>query len=122
MVELHSNFTFEGSKTSQGGMYPTNHRLHETIEITHGFTDRCETGSYIFTAEQNGQGIDWGWRSRSHWCAHPAEMEMASRIEPFERDRLPAAAIFRRYLDVGDAADHRSADRLMVFVLQSCLR
>src|SRR6266478_3181603 len=59
MVELHSNFTFEGSKTSQDGRYPTNHRLHETIEITHGFTDWFETGFYIFTAEHNGQGIDW---------------------------------------------------------------
>jgi len=59
MVELHSNFTFEGSKTSPHGMYPTNHQLHETIEITHGFTDWFETGFYIFTSEHNGQGIDW---------------------------------------------------------------
>jgi len=59
MVELHSKFTFEGSKTSQDGMYPTNHQLHETIEITHGFTDWFETGFYIFTSEHNGQGIDW---------------------------------------------------------------
>jgi hypothetical protein len=59
MVELHSNFTFEGSKTSQDGMYPTNHQLHETIEITHGFTDWFETGFYIFTSSHSGQGIDW---------------------------------------------------------------
>ena len=59
MVELHSNFTFEGAKTSQDGMFPTNHQLHETIEIAHGFTDWFETGFYIFTAEKNGQGIDW---------------------------------------------------------------
>src|SRR5713101_4023436 len=59
MVELHSNFTFEGSKTSQDGVFPTNHQLHETIEITHGFTDWFECGFYIFTAEHNGQGIDW---------------------------------------------------------------
>jgi hypothetical protein len=59
MVELHSNLTFEGSKTSQDGMRPTNHQLHETIEITHGFTDWFETGFYIFTTEKNGQGIDW---------------------------------------------------------------
>jgi len=57
MVELHSNFTFEGAKTSQDGMFPTNHQLHETIEITHGFTDWFETGFYIFTAEKNGQGL-----------------------------------------------------------------
>ena len=33
MVELHSNFTFEGSKTFENGLLPTNHQLHETIEI-----------------------------------------------------------------------------------------
>ena len=59
MVELHTNFTFEGSKTIQDGVYPTNHQLHETIEITHGFNDWFECGFYIFTAEHSGQGIDW---------------------------------------------------------------
>jgi hypothetical protein len=59
MVELHSNFTFQGSKTSFEGMYPTNHQLHETIEVTHGFTDWFETGFYIFTAGQSGVG--WVW-------------------------------------------------------------
>jgi hypothetical protein len=59
MVELHSNFTFEGSKTTQDGTYPTNHQLHETIEITHGFNDWFEVGFYIFTSAHNGQGWDW---------------------------------------------------------------
>jgi hypothetical protein len=59
MVELHSNFTFEGSKSNSDGTYPTNHQLHETIEITHGFTDWFETGFYIFTSSQSGYGIDW---------------------------------------------------------------
>ena len=59
MVELHNNFTFEGSKTVQDGMRPTNHQWHETIEITHGFTDWFETGFYIFTAAQNGFGWDY---------------------------------------------------------------
>jgi hypothetical protein len=59
MVELHSNFTFQGSKTEQDGMLPTNHQWHETVEITHGFTDWFETGFYIFTAVQNGLGWDW---------------------------------------------------------------
>src|SRR5437667_9492912 len=58
MVELHSNFSFEGSKTFQDGLLPTNHQLHETIEITRGFTDWFETGFYIFTSAQNGQGWD----------------------------------------------------------------
>jgi hypothetical protein len=59
MVELHNNFTFEGSKIAQDGMRPTNHQWHETIEITHGFTDWFETGFYIFTAAQNGFGWDY---------------------------------------------------------------
>jgi hypothetical protein len=59
MVELHSNFTFEGSKSTGDGTYSANHQLHETIEITHGFTDWFETGFYIFTSSQNGHGIDW---------------------------------------------------------------
>src|SRR5574340_1045332 len=59
MLELHSNFTFEGSKATADGTYPTNHQLHETIEVTHGFTDWFETGFYVFTSAQNGYGIDW---------------------------------------------------------------
>ena len=59
MVELHSNFTIEGSKQKIYGLYPTNHAFHETIEITHGFTDWFETGFYIFTSARSGQGWQW---------------------------------------------------------------
>jgi len=59
MVELHSNFTIDGSKTVQNGVLPTNHAEHETIEITHGVTDWFEMGFYIFTYERNGYGVDW---------------------------------------------------------------
>lgn len=59
MVELHSNFTFEGSKTTEDGMLPTEHALHETVEITHGFNDWFETGWYFFTSARDGQGWDW---------------------------------------------------------------
>jgi hypothetical protein len=48
MVELHSNFTFNGSKTVIDGVLPTNHVEHETIEITHGWTPWFETGFYFF--------------------------------------------------------------------------
>lgn len=51
MVELHSNFTINGSKvTSADGMLPTNHAEHETIEITHGWTPWFETGFYFFNS------------------------------------------------------------------------
>lgn len=48
MLELHSNFTFNGSKEVVDGVLPTNHVLHETIEITHGWTPWFETGFYFF--------------------------------------------------------------------------
>jgi len=59
MVELHSNFTIEGSKTFADGLNPTNHAEHETIEITHGFNDWFECGFYIFTSIRDGDGWDW---------------------------------------------------------------
>jgi hypothetical protein len=31
MVELHSNFTIDGSKKIIDGIYPTNHAEHETV-------------------------------------------------------------------------------------------
>lgn len=65
MIELHSNFTIDGSKPLPGsmyaadGLYPTNHAEHETIEITTGINKWAEVGFYIFTSARSGQGIDW---------------------------------------------------------------
>jgi hypothetical protein len=59
MVELHSNFTFEGFKTSVDGMLPDEHQTHETVEITQGWTDWFETGLYIFTSYGPHQGYKW---------------------------------------------------------------
>src|SRR5947207_1026141 len=59
MVELHSNFTVNGSKEIVDGMLPTNHALHETIEITQGFNSWFETGFYIFTSARSGSGWQW---------------------------------------------------------------
>jgi hypothetical protein len=59
MVELHSNFTLAGSKTTSDGTLPTNHQEHETIEITQGWTNWFETGFYIFTSMGPGQGYKW---------------------------------------------------------------
>jgi len=51
MVELHSNYTASGSKfTEIDGTIATNHVMHETIEITHGWTTWFETGFYIFNS------------------------------------------------------------------------
>ena len=59
MVELHSNFTINGSKAIVDGVYPTNHAEHETVEITHGFNDWFECGFYIFTSITEGQSWQW---------------------------------------------------------------
>jgi hypothetical protein len=59
MVELHSNFTFQGSKTTEAGVLPSNHALHETLEITQGFASWFETGFYVFTTVQPNEGWQW---------------------------------------------------------------
>lgn len=65
MLELHSNFTADGTKPLPGSvyaedrMYPTNHAEHETVEITQGLTSWSEVGFYIFTAARSGQGWQW---------------------------------------------------------------
>jgi hypothetical protein len=53
MLELHSNFTVNGSKTIDDGVLPTNHVFHETIEITHGWAPWFETGFYFFNTLGN---------------------------------------------------------------------
>ena len=59
LTELHSNYTVEGSTTTQYGMLPTQGQEHETIELTQGVNDWSEVGFYIFTAERNGNGVQW---------------------------------------------------------------
>jgi hypothetical protein len=59
MVELHSNFTGQGSKQAVDGVLPTDHAVHETLEITHGFNSWFETGVYVFTSARYDQGWQW---------------------------------------------------------------
>ena len=59
MVEVHSNFTPEGQKYLVGGVIPTNHQEHETLELTEGLTSWSEIGFYVFTSEQAGYGTQW---------------------------------------------------------------
>ena len=65
MLELHSNFTIEGTKALPGsryafdGTFPTNHAEHETIEITQGVTKWSEVGFYIFTSASAETGYQW---------------------------------------------------------------
>jgi hypothetical protein len=59
LIEMHSNFTVDGSTTVQFGMLPTQRQEHETIELTEGINEWSEVGFYIFTAEQSGHGVQW---------------------------------------------------------------
>jgi hypothetical protein len=59
MIELHSNFTFEGSKDTIDGVRPDIHALHETLEVTQGFTPWFETGFYLFTSYRPGEGLQY---------------------------------------------------------------
>ncbi len=59
MVELHSNFTFSGFKTTAYGVLPDEHQLHETLEITQGINNWFETGFYVFTSADTRIGYKW---------------------------------------------------------------
>jgi hypothetical protein len=55
MFEFHTNYTAEGRTTiTPDGVLPTNHAIHETLEITHGFTPWFEVGFYTFTSLRDG--------------------------------------------------------------------
>jgi hypothetical protein len=56
MFELHSNFTPTGRRILEDGMLPTNHQLHETLEITRGLNDWSELGFYVFSSAGPNQG------------------------------------------------------------------
>ena len=60
MYELHSNYTLNGSRAkSLYGEFQTHHAVHETVEITHGFTENTELGFYWFMAKPVGSNFLW---------------------------------------------------------------
>ncbi len=59
MVEIHSNFAVQGEAEEVNGVLPSRHALHETLEVTHGFTPWFETGFYVFSSIQPGHGWEW---------------------------------------------------------------
>jgi hypothetical protein len=50
IFELHSNFTPAGNKQYSDKIFPSDKIFHETLEITHGFSDIFEMGVYFFNA------------------------------------------------------------------------
>ena len=73
MVEIHSNFTVEGSKTVQDGMLPTNHAEHETLEITQGINDWSEVG--LLRVHQHSVR----WRMAMGGRSHPSARARSRR-------------------------------------------
>jgi Putative MetA-pathway of phenol degradation len=59
MVEVHSNFAGSGRKVVDDGVLPTNHAIHETLEVTHGFSEWFECGFYLFTSARSGEGYQF---------------------------------------------------------------
>src|SRR5438105_243855 len=59
MVELHSNTAIKGTTRTEDGVVRTQGAVHETLEITHGFTPSFETGLYLFTSIQPDSGWEW---------------------------------------------------------------
>jgi len=59
MIELHTNSALQGTTQTTDGVRPTNHAVHETFEITHGWTSWFETGFYLFTSIQPDGGWEW---------------------------------------------------------------
>jgi hypothetical protein len=59
MVELHTNYTFDGVRVPPGGVASSRHALHATLEVTHGFTEWLEIGCYLFTSVRPGAAPEW---------------------------------------------------------------
>jgi hypothetical protein len=59
MVEFHTNYTISGTTDKVGSLLPTEHAVHETLEITQGWNNWFETGLYVFTSINPGYGWQW---------------------------------------------------------------
>src|SRR5580704_15150922 len=104
MIELHSNYTPDGQKHQIDGVYPTNHQLHETLEITQGLTSWSEVGFYVFTSEQNGHGVQWVGDHIRPRVRVPEFLALAGGRQSLDGGWLSARGIFAGHLDLGDTA------------------
>jgi len=68
MLEFHTNFIPNGTKTAEAGVLPNHQQFHVTMEVTHGFTKRFETGFYLETApyvpNHGAKFVGWHVRPR----------------------------------------------------------
>ena len=56
MLEFHMNFIPSGTSETADGLYANNHQFHVTLELTHGWTPKFETGFYLESAYVPGIG------------------------------------------------------------------
>jgi hypothetical protein len=59
MIELHTSSAIRGTTRREDGVLPTQGAVHETLEVTHGWTPWFETGFYLFTSIQPDGGWEW---------------------------------------------------------------
>lgn len=58
-VELQSNFNVEADESSDPRMYPSQHALNETLEVSHGFRDWLQCSFYILSSIHSSFGWQW---------------------------------------------------------------
>ena len=104
MVELHSNFTASGTKAIVDGVLPTNHAEHETLEITHGFSEWFETGFYQFTSIQPDGSLEWVGTHIRPRIAVPESYQLPVGLSMSVEIRLPARRSSRPTPGPGNAA------------------
>ena len=71
--------------------YPPTDAVHETLEITRGWTPWFETGLLHLFLHPARPRLELGGGPYPPACASPGGMALARRPEPFRRGRLPAA-------------------------------
>ncbi|MBI4468684.1 MAG: hypothetical protein HY650_05100 [Acidobacteria bacterium] len=64
-LETHLVGFPRGTKSTDDGTFPTDHRFHLTFELTRGLTDHIELAGYLVNAVRPGGGFEVvGWRVR----------------------------------------------------------
>lgn len=64
-IEAQTNFTVQGKRAAEGsiyteeGVYPSEHALHETLEIAHGFTPWFEGAFYVLSSITPTDNWQW---------------------------------------------------------------
>jgi len=94
-LELQSNFNVEADESTDPRIYPSQHALNETLEISHGFTDWLQGSFYVPSSIHTSFGWQWvGDRLRPqvrvpeawHW---PVGLSLSAELG-YQRPRFSA--------------------------------